>query len=45
MDEIDSIAPGRSTGGNGSGNSNAAGDMSARIIATLLTLMDGIGGA
>ena len=48
MDEIDAVAPARGepgaaaggTGGSGGGR-GAAGDMAARLVATLLTEMDG----
>lgn len=50
MDEIDAVAPARGepgaaaggTGGTG-GSRGAAGDMAARLVATLLTEMDGEG--
>ena len=42
MDEIDAIAPSRGDPGNpGDGTTGSAGDMSSRVVATLLTEMDG----
>ena len=42
MDEIDAVAPARGEPGNpGDGGVGPAGDMSARVVATLLTEMDG----
>ena len=51
MDEIDAVAPARGEAGDGAGGSGgsgggrgAAADMAARLVATLLTEMDGEGG-
>jgi SpoVK/Ycf46/Vps4 family AAA+-type ATPase len=43
MDEIDAVAPSRSDPGNpGNGAAGPAGDMSLRMVATLLMEMDGV---
>lgn len=41
LDELDALAPAR--GGGAGGRGEAAGEMSARLVASLLTAMDGAG--
>ena len=44
IDEIDAVAPSRGEpgGADGGASSGPAGDMSSRVVATLLTEMDGV---